>query len=107
MVDAIPRGEIGNIIAEAASNGTLKVVGYDNSNIEEMGFYYPNTEEGMATMELMDRLVNFITTDQTVMFLEYNADNSVFMTLAESCTGGPRVDVVFKFTLEMNATMYE
>merc|ERR1719471_1447662 len=85
-VDAIPRGEIGNIIAAAASDGALKVVGYDNSNIEAMGFYYANTDEGYATMEIMDRLVNFITADQTIMFNEYYNDETVFMARAESCS---------------------
>merc|ERR1719499_1070365 len=85
-VDAIPRGEIGNIIAAAASEGALKVVGFDDSNIEAMGFYYPNTDEGYATMEIMDRLVNFITADQTIMFNEYYNDETVFMARAESCS---------------------
>jgi len=84
-VDAIPRGEIGNIIAAAASEGALKVVGFDNSNIEAMGFYYAKTDEGFATMEIMDRLVNFITADQTIMFNEYYNDETVFMARAESC----------------------
>merc|ERR1719499_1192477 len=84
-VDAIPRGEIGNIIAAAASEGALKVVGFDDSNIEAMGFYYPNTDEGYATMGIMDRLVNFITADQTIMFNEYYNDERVFMARALSC----------------------
>ena len=81
-VDAVARGEIGNLIAANNSDGALRVTAVDTENTESGAFSYPNTTTGDNLRTTMNDLINCLTDNGNIGFAEWNEDSQTFQTRA-------------------------
>ena len=81
-VDAIARGEVGNLIAARDSGGALRVVAIDHGNVEYGAFSYPNTADGDSLRSGMDHLLNCLTDNGNIGFAQWHEDAQVFQRRA-------------------------
>ena len=81
-VDAVARGEVGNLIAAGASAGELRVTAIDAVITERGAFSYPNTEAGDRLRTAMDALLTCLTDDGAIGFPQWHADTQVFQERA-------------------------
>ena len=78
-VDAVARGEIGNLIAARELPG-LKVTALDNSSTEQAAFSYPATSEGDELRETMNKVIRCLTNDGAVGFQDWLASGGTVFT---------------------------
>jgi hypothetical protein len=90
-VDALARGEIGNLIAAGASAGALRVTAIDAADTERGAFSYPNTEAGDRLRTAMDVLLICLTDDGAIGFPQWHADAQVFQERAARASSSSRV----------------
>ena len=78
VVDAIARGEIGNLMAARARSG-LRVTAFDDTAREPVAFSYPATPDGDALRGAVDEVIRCLTDDGAVSFAEWLAsDGTLF-----------------------------
>ena len=78
-IDAFARGELGNATAVASSGGALAVTAFDPS-VEYGGWTVAADDQSLLAC-LNDRL-NYLTTDRSISFSDWNADRGIFMRRA-------------------------
>lgn len=81
-VDAVARGEIGNLVAAGASGGALKVTAVDTGNTEYGAFSYPSSAAGDNLRATMDGLLSCLTDNGNIGFPQWHEDPGIFTARA-------------------------
>ena len=81
-VDAVARGETGNLVLARASGGRLRVTAVNAENPEIGAFSYPNTPKGDNLRLAMDALVNCLTDGGKIGFASWHENPEVFLERA-------------------------
>ena len=84
-IDAVARGEIGNLDAASAANGRFVVTALDQA-VEHGGFTLAMADEALASC--LDETINWLTDDLDIGYQEWLEDSSVFMQRARSWNDG-------------------
>ena len=82
-VDAIARGEIGNLSAAGNSAGKLRVTAIDTESTEMGAFSYPDTEAGDILRTTLDVMLNCLTDNGEIGFAQWHEDALVFDARAQ------------------------
>ncbi len=78
VVDAIARGEVGNLMAARERSG-LRVTAFDDTGREPVAFSYPATPDGDALRGAVDGVIRCLTDDGAGSFAEWLAsDGTLF-----------------------------
>ena len=80
-IDAIGRGEIGNLDAAAASNGAFAVTAYD-PEIEPGGFALAS--EDTLLRACLNEKINYLTDNRNLGYGEWRADPEIFIRRAQA-----------------------
>ena len=83
QVDALANDEIGNRVAERASDGVLVVTALDTET-ELGGFVLDREDETLLTC--LDDKLNYLTEERSIGYAEWLVDSSVFLERAEAWT---------------------
>ena len=78
-IDALARGEVGNLEAARASNGTFAVTALDDA--VELGGFTLAVEDAQLR-SCLDEKINYLTDDRRIGYAEWAADPQVFMRRA-------------------------
>ena len=84
-IDAVARGEIGNLDAASAANGRFVVTALDQA-VEHGGFTLAMANEALASC--LDETINWLTDDLNIGYQEWLEDSSVFMQRARRWNDG-------------------
>lgn len=83
-VDAVARGEIGNLIAVRENPDAFRVTAVDTTATERGAFSYAATPAGDALREKMDAVILCLTDDGAVGISDWLDDRTVFARRAET-----------------------
>ncbi|MDE0712963.1 MAG: autotransporter domain-containing protein [Rhodospirillales bacterium] len=78
-VDAIARGEVGNLEVSRNSNSRFVVTALDPA-VEYGGFAFDRDDQGLATC--VDARINYLTDDRRIGFAEWQDDSQAFLQRA-------------------------
>ena len=78
-IDALARGEVGNLGAARASDGAFAVTALDDA--VEMGGFTLAVEDAQLRA-CLDEKINYLTDDRRIGYAEWAEDPEVFMRLA-------------------------
>lgn len=82
-VDALAGSRIGHLVRAQASDGRLRVTAVDTEVSEGGAFSYPNTPEGDQLRQTMNSLINCLTDNGSIGFLQWHENPRVFLERAE------------------------